>query len=619
MSKVDDELTRRLRRAERPVDDDGLFEGLERRRSHRERVRKVQVGLLGFAVLAATAGGFAILREAFDTDKRNVGESPSPGVLSANGEIVFTSVAEGEDGEHLFLISQDGSGRRQITHGDTSDRLPAWSPDGREIVFVRRAESSSRLFVLDIDSGDVRAITPSSMGVYRPSWSPDGELIAFAGVEGDGSDIWLVRPDGSGLRPITDGEFYTADAPRWSVDGSTIAFTANLSDEDGGFREGWDVYLIGRDGSGLRNLTDTPDPERSESPIGWLTDGNLVLAESPGTIHSGPGLPPQTGRWLEVAPSGDVVRTVLEETVNAPDHLQEPRLSPDGRFAVFDSARDGTQEVWFVELASREFTRVTTGGGYGAAWQPVRVDSEPAPTPTPSVSPEPDGRDIGLGFPVCQVSELVAQFDGEGATDTAIVATRLGDDMRCPSNVQQAEAYVGIDIDRDGLVDGSFGPITCEVYYCRAFAAPDLDGDDGKRELLVVEGGGSVVGLGVYALGAEAGSQGSTEVVRIHIGEPDLVQTGFVTGEPARLFIGGDEGWSYRLRCEDHGVNRFLYQQRAFRPVDSTGPATVDETTLVYGHGRLDVFDAREPEQSTSDDPLGPQPAEVCGAPIPAI
>jgi type VI protein secretion system component VasF len=64
MSTVDDELTRRLQTAERPVDVDAVIEVLERRRSHRERVRRVQTALLAFVVLAATAGGFLFLRHA---------------------------------------------------------------------------------------------------------------------------------------------------------------------------------------------------------------------------------------------------------------------------------------------------------------------------------------------------------------------------------------------------------------------------------------------------------------------------------------------------------------------------------------------------------------------------
>lgn len=379
MSKVDDELTRRLRRAERPVDVGGLFEGLARRRSHRERLRRLQEGVLVFAVLAATAGGFLFLRHAFDPDKRNIGGDQKPSV--PNGEIVFSrpNCITGErcwPSEHLYLVEADGTDLRQITRGDVSDRLPAWSQDGRRIVFVRQAESSIRLYVLEIASGEPRPITPPSMGVYRPSWSPDGELIAFAGVEEDVSDIWVVRPDGSELRRITEGTFFAADAPRWSPDGSTIAFTAKLPDNDGASREGWDVYLVNRDGSGPRNLTSTPDPERNESPIGWIAGGNLLISESPGTINAGPGLPTQMGRWLEVTPSGDVVRTVLDEAVNTQDDLQEPRLSPDGRFAIFESATGSTHGLWFLEIATHEFTLVTTWGGYGSAWQPLPPGSE---------------------------------------------------------------------------------------------------------------------------------------------------------------------------------------------------------------------------------------------------
>ena len=68
MPTVDDELTRRLQGAERPVDGDGVFEGLGVRRSHRERLRRIQAGLVAFAVLAATAVGFVTLREAFEPE-----------------------------------------------------------------------------------------------------------------------------------------------------------------------------------------------------------------------------------------------------------------------------------------------------------------------------------------------------------------------------------------------------------------------------------------------------------------------------------------------------------------------------------------------------------------------
>jgi Tol biopolymer transport system component len=607
MSKVDDELTRRFHRVGRPVDVEGLFEGLERRRSHRERARKIQATALAFVVLAGSMAGFLALRAAFVGDGRFTGD---PGPLPSNGRIVFSR--EGDDGRfHLFSARPDGSGLRQITEDATNDTDPAVSPDGKSIAFVHELDQGIRVIAtVPIDGGTVTWLTDEELDAHDPAWSSDGTRLAFVGAsrfEGSpvpDSVVYVSRPGSPPSALLHNVAIAFAD-PSWSSDDDTLAVAARDLVDREGVTEHWTIAEISSD--------DPPQPQLGSTDVdelapAWSPDGTRIA-------------------FLRVGGDGDEVwtrsRNDGSETLiaTAVETTLEPDLSwaPDGS-SVLVSDGDWIFRVEATPAGDPRDNFVRLVRGSSPSWQPVPADAGPSLVPSPSVSrsTQPEGRDIGLGFRVCQVTALQAQFDGEGPTDTAFVATRLEDDLRCPSNVEQAEAYVGIDLDQDGLVDGSFGPIICDVYYCRVFAAPDLDGNDGKRELLVVEGAGSIVGLGVYALGGGGGPSGNVDVARIHIGEPDLVQNGFVTGEPARLFIGGDEGWSYRLRCEDHGGNRFLYQQRAFRPVDSPGPATVDETTLVYSGQRLDVFDAREPEQSTSDNPLGPQPSEVCEAPLPA-
>lgn len=101
----------------------------------------------------------------------------------------------------------------------------------------------------------------------------------------------------------------------------------------------------------------------------------------------------------------------------------------------------------------------------------------------------PANWDIGLGFPVCDVSRVHGEFgSGRG---TAFVATRMGD-SGCPS-AGDGFQFLAVDASGDGVADGSVGPLDCQPV-CRAFAAPDVDGD-GTNEVAVAVGstGGSTL------------------------------------------------------------------------------------------------------------------------------
>ena len=219
MSKVDDELTRRLHRAERPVDGDDLFEGLQRRRTHRERLRRIQAGLVAFAVLAATAAGFAILREAFDTQERNAGQTPQ---LPTNGEIVF--VKEGDDSRlHIYAAQPDGSGERQITDGPTNDTNPAVAPDGRTVAFTRVLdEGMQRIAIVGIDGGVVTDLAEDYLHAQDPSWSPDGTTLAFVTTGIDSRQLATFDIEQGQTRYLVDFFGQLAD-PTWSPDGTQIA------------------------------------------------------------------------------------------------------------------------------------------------------------------------------------------------------------------------------------------------------------------------------------------------------------------------------------------------------------------------------------------------------------
>src|ERR1044072_8997562 len=76
---------------------------------------------------------------------------------------------------HIYTVSIDGSGLKQLTSGDKSSSAPRWSPDGKKIAFT----TGGQVWVMDNDGDDKTQITKISSGAAAPVWSPDGKLITF--------------------------------------------------------------------------------------------------------------------------------------------------------------------------------------------------------------------------------------------------------------------------------------------------------------------------------------------------------------------------------------------------------------------------------------------------------
>src|SRR5258707_2474937 len=73
----------------------------------------------------------------------------------------------------IYLVPADGSAvPRQLTIKDNATQ-PAWSPDGRQLAFVRPVEGKSQIFLLSFDGGEPIQFTHSRYGVSSPKWSPD--------------------------------------------------------------------------------------------------------------------------------------------------------------------------------------------------------------------------------------------------------------------------------------------------------------------------------------------------------------------------------------------------------------------------------------------------------------
>jgi TolB protein len=212
------------------------------------------VGLLNWNTLSGRSSG-QVARAA--TRARLNGLIDQPALRDqTNGKIAFVSSRGNND--EIDTMDADGSGLKQLTSGP-GDFDPDWSPDGTQIVFVRRAA----IFVMEADGSNQRQLTQSAIGRY-PTWSPDGTKIAFSnGCLGCASSVvYVVNADGTDQRIISRG----GAEPAWSPDGSKLAVSSNNLTID----------LVNADGSDRTALTAPPKFDAVDTDPAWSPDGSKI-------------------------------------------------------------------------------------------------------------------------------------------------------------------------------------------------------------------------------------------------------------------------------------------------------------------------------------------------------
>jgi len=178
---------------------------------------------------------------------------------SPDGRMVaFGSHARGGPRD-VYVMNADGTGLLNLTPGPGDGDALSWSPDGRKVGFRSLRDGSGEIYVVNVDGTGLRRLThltrnPVSSGGTTwsaPAWSPDGRKILFVrrgwGHGLGNSEILVMNADGSRQRNLTRNPA-PDDDPVWSPDGRKILF---VSKRDGH----GEVYVMNANGSGQRNLT----------------------------------------------------------------------------------------------------------------------------------------------------------------------------------------------------------------------------------------------------------------------------------------------------------------------------------------------------------------------------
>jgi TolB protein len=196
--------------------------------------------------------------------------------------------------DDVFVMDGDGDDLRQLTpeqDGQMSGQ-PTWSPDGREIAFLRGRSVASvvpsrfgDLFVMSADGGDIRLLARGPANA--PAWSPDGQEIAFARGERLSSpsaniDIYVVDATGGEPRPLIRSASFDETAPAWSPDGSRILFARSTFQTE--FDGKAAIHVVDRDGTGEKLVLENQLFASYAGSLSWSPDGRTIAFETSPTI-----------------------------------------------------------------------------------------------------------------------------------------------------------------------------------------------------------------------------------------------------------------------------------------------------------------------------------------------
>jgi Tol biopolymer transport system component len=256
------------------------------------------------------------------------------------------------------LAYEDGLGRIAVIDMETravrtlvEGNLPSWSPDGRHIGFLRRFQ----IFVIDAGGGEPRRVAAglavSGVAAFEPAWSPDGTQIVFAGGEEDGdgfarsSDIHVVRVSDRVATRLAASR-NEKSGPAWSPDGTEIVYSERAGDEPRS-----ELVVITPAGSGRRGLTGPLPLQFDERPV-WSPDSASV-AFVRGRART------LVQDVFIVRRDGTGLRRVTQPRSSVPAY-EAPSWLPDGRTILFARLSDDLDDDLFVTLPGSEGVRRLT-------------------------------------------------------------------------------------------------------------------------------------------------------------------------------------------------------------------------------------------------------------------
>jgi len=315
-------------------------------------------------------GGRIALTEGVPGNHRSPRFSPDASQVAYQSEgSIYTVPVFGGTPRRLATPSAVGSGTGYLDN-------PAWSPDGSRIAYVWQElepgllsqRRPSTIYVQSVEGGEPQAIA-DVIEAHSLRWSPDGSKIAYVSgaslfVFGarelgnvDPSTIGIVPSSGGEPVEVVNDDFLNV-SPVWTPDGDGLLFVSNR----GGSR---DVYQLSIDGDGR--------PQGAPTRVTTGLNAHTIDLSNEGTRLTYSVFTHIANIWaLDIPRSGEVSLIQAEPLTNETQIVETAEVSADGRWVVYDSNREGNQDVFKIPIDGGEPQQLTThpSDDYAPAWSP---------------------------------------------------------------------------------------------------------------------------------------------------------------------------------------------------------------------------------------------------------
>jgi dipeptidyl aminopeptidase/acylaminoacyl peptidase len=280
-------------------------------------------------------------------------EEPVPAASVPEGRILYEVYAGGNQGVSALHVVE-AAGGPSLDLGLDTDPHSVWWPDGTRILVTSTAgpvETATpvRPATVAADGSDFRlldGVEDRSLNIGCTAFSPDGGRLACTGYTDFEGGVYTVRAsDGGGLRALARFQGLPGD---FSPAGDEIVFTGDdsrgaLGDEPS------TLYVIGSDGSGLREIT-PPGAVLAFSYASWSPDGEWIVF-----VNADRGL-------SLVHPDGTGLREIALDAEASIAEVTTVTWSPDGGWIAMSAKTvggDAVPDIYVTRPDGSEVRQVT--------------------------------------------------------------------------------------------------------------------------------------------------------------------------------------------------------------------------------------------------------------------